>query len=244
MSSAIEARHINPWALPSVTLDRRQMLPRSPGVYFALARTEILYIGKSGKSIKNRWAAHHRLADLSCVREVRISWIEAWPTCDISKLERDLITLFSPVLNDGPVFNCPQNTESRPRVKGPRSWDTYTLETGVRVVFLTGMDISDLGVGWNWKHRNSIDGAWFPSDIVHLAIGPNLDMYDDECPRAMAKYKTEAEDQKTRFNEYINRAQSVSIVNNIALSEALNQMALTPTTQDEHREIVAGDVEP
>lgn len=44
------------WLLPSVSIRDRKQLPNKPGVYFAVSRGEILYIGMAGKQgLRSRW---------------------------------------------------------------------------------------------------------------------------------------------------------------------------------------------
>ena len=48
---------INPFNLPSVTLNSIRDLPTETGVYFAISQDAILYIGKS-ENLRDRWSDH------------------------------------------------------------------------------------------------------------------------------------------------------------------------------------------
>jgi hypothetical protein len=63
-----------------------------------------MYIGIA-ENIRQRWRAHHREADLSCCAGIEVAWLLAGRDLELSRVERDLIDIFRPVLNDRPVFD-------------------------------------------------------------------------------------------------------------------------------------------
>jgi len=73
------------------------MLPRIPGIYFAVKRRRILYIGQS-KNIRARWQSHHRYSELKLYGDVDIYWTPAFGQ-PLNKLEKEWIKAINPPLN-------------------------------------------------------------------------------------------------------------------------------------------------
>ncbi len=89
---------IAPAALPSLPLDERAALPDTPAIYFVLAGDTVLYIGQS-VNVRQRWVAHHRLAQLNEHGGCRIAWMTVDAAGLLGELERACIAHFEPVLN-------------------------------------------------------------------------------------------------------------------------------------------------
>jgi len=89
---------------PNLKLLDRQRLPECCGVYFAIARDQVLYIGLA-INLRNRWQNHHRFPQLQAVNkrnEVRLFWL----TCNenqLRDLESQYIEYYCPVLNQTKV---------------------------------------------------------------------------------------------------------------------------------------------
>jgi hypothetical protein len=90
---------INPFTLPSVTLNDRHKLPDAPGVYFAIGkRRAVLYIGKAG-SLRKRWTRNHdRLPLLEYIGGVRLAYLIA-DVGVLTVLEPDFIKRYRPRFN-------------------------------------------------------------------------------------------------------------------------------------------------
>lgn len=88
--------------LPSTELPRRLILPKGPGVYFAIGpEHQVLYIGKA-ISLVGRWrGVHHRRAQLDRLGPVMLAWLAVDPSHveRLSEMERALIQRFDPPLN-------------------------------------------------------------------------------------------------------------------------------------------------
>jgi hypothetical protein len=96
--SPMTAATINPWALPRVPLGSQ--LPDAPGIYFAMFKDQILYIGMTSTSFAKRWARHHRLQELSSIRGVEIACCVIHASkADLESIESSLIATLCPVLN-------------------------------------------------------------------------------------------------------------------------------------------------
>ena len=88
---------INPFSLPSVLLQNKDLLPARGAVYFVIDANEILYIGQT-KNLYNRWRSHHKQPEISDSNQILIAWLE----CDEPQrtpLELELIKLHKPRLN-------------------------------------------------------------------------------------------------------------------------------------------------
>jgi hypothetical protein len=85
-------------SLPSVPLADRKALPASAAIYFVLSGDTVLYIGQTW-SLRQRWAAHHRLDQINEYGACRIAWIQVDDIVLLDDIERACIEHFSPVLN-------------------------------------------------------------------------------------------------------------------------------------------------
>jgi len=102
---------INPTALPSLPLDERRELPDTAAIYFVLAGDTVLYIGQS-VNVRQRWLAHHRLAQLNEHGGCRIAWMTVDGVSLLNELEQACIAHFQPALNGtnmpgwSPLMGC------------------------------------------------------------------------------------------------------------------------------------------
>jgi hypothetical protein len=72
---SINIDQIDPFSLPSVSLEGRLTLQNVCAIYFAITGTdEILYIGQA-LCLQERWKKHHRLTQLESFGKVRIAWL-------------------------------------------------------------------------------------------------------------------------------------------------------------------------
>ncbi len=94
----MNATHVVLPALPSLPLDERGDLPDTAAIYFVLAGDAVLYIGQS-VSLRQRWLAHHRLAQLNEYGGCRIAWMTVDDAGLLDALEQACIAHFEPVLN-------------------------------------------------------------------------------------------------------------------------------------------------
>ncbi len=85
--------------LPSLPLSERSALPDTAAIYFVLAGHTVLYIGQS-VSLRQRWVAHHRLAQLNEHGGCRIAWMQVDDVSLLDGIEQACIAHFSPLLND------------------------------------------------------------------------------------------------------------------------------------------------
>jgi hypothetical protein len=85
--------------LPSLPLEERRDLPDTAAIYFVLAADTVLYIGQS-VNVRQRWLAHHRLAQLNEYGGCRIAWMTVDDASLLDDLERACIAHFNPLLND------------------------------------------------------------------------------------------------------------------------------------------------
>jgi len=90
-------------SLPSVPLEEKRMLPKSPGIYLAVAENKtVLYIGQS-INVCIRWQQHHRFHELSKFGNVRIAWVNVSDPSLLLGIEKALIRHFKPPLNGIPI---------------------------------------------------------------------------------------------------------------------------------------------
>lgn len=88
----------DPMNLPSVPFTERHHLPAKPGIYFALSKDKVVYIGQT-VSFFARLKTHHRRPQFADIADLRIAW---WMVDDVSQLrstETALIEHFAPLLN-------------------------------------------------------------------------------------------------------------------------------------------------
>lgn len=90
-----------------VTLGNRNLLPRSPGIYFVLDKTKqvIYYIGKA-KNLQERWAGkgHHRYKQFARkgLDKIYLCYLKT-PESELDTLEKDYINQFKPLQNNTKV---------------------------------------------------------------------------------------------------------------------------------------------
>jgi len=88
--------------LDSLLLTKKVNLPSCPAVYFVLSQQkEILYIGRAD-NLRNRWQNHHRFAQVNR-SGTQIVWMEVADKSELPEIERNLISVFKPLLNGTPV---------------------------------------------------------------------------------------------------------------------------------------------
>ncbi len=84
--------------LPSVALEERLQLPKTPCIYFAIdSQGVVQYIGRSNNP-RNRWQSHHKGIELALIGGIRIAYLES-EVALLSEIERALIAYFCPPLN-------------------------------------------------------------------------------------------------------------------------------------------------
>src|SRR5215831_9532432 len=84
--------------LPTLPLAERGDLPDTPAIYFVLTGDTVLYVGKAG-CLRQRWVAHHRLAQLGEYGACRMAWMQVDDAGLLDELEQACIDHFQPVLN-------------------------------------------------------------------------------------------------------------------------------------------------
>jgi hypothetical protein len=91
--------------LPSVPfVDRTKRLPEQPGLYFAISDdSEVLYIGMSRKSIRQRWKTWHtavnHVVKTGIEDRVRIAFVLYGDTDRLKEDEKTALREFRPLLN-------------------------------------------------------------------------------------------------------------------------------------------------
>lgn len=98
----IDADKVSLLNLPSLPLSCRKQFPSCPAIYFVLAAEKVLYVGRT-INLVNRWAGHHRLAELENIEEVKIAWMEVNDFTLLPSVEKVLIQYLKPTLNNQPV---------------------------------------------------------------------------------------------------------------------------------------------
>lgn len=86
--------------LPNLKLSERQQLPECPAIYFAVSRTQVLYVGLA-TNLKRRWQGHHRLQQLEAINnraEVTLFWLSC-PPHQLQALEQQYIEHYCPTFN-------------------------------------------------------------------------------------------------------------------------------------------------
>lgn len=95
------AKEIDPFSLPCVGIRSKGMLPKESGIYFAIAGTDILYIGMA-TNLQQRWrAGHHRYQQLESYDDVVIAWLVITNPMhrELEIAEETYISRFNPTLN-------------------------------------------------------------------------------------------------------------------------------------------------
>lgn len=94
----MKIEEINIQLLPSVSLENRNDLPQTFGVYFVVSNAEILYVGASA-NVRSRWVGHNKIKELAEFTNVKIAWVELTNSTDVIELERRAIEFYSPRMN-------------------------------------------------------------------------------------------------------------------------------------------------
>jgi hypothetical protein len=92
-------------SLPCVDIDYLCDLPDERGIYFVFGLERIIYIGQA-EDFRDRWyrRKHHRLDQIRRLGTgTRIYWLATAGNVDLSAVEREMIGLFNPLLNDSMV---------------------------------------------------------------------------------------------------------------------------------------------
>jgi hypothetical protein len=91
--------------LPFLKLSQRHQLPECSGIYFAIARDQVFYIGQA-VNLRSRWQNnHHRLPQLEAINqrcEVKLFWLGCSQS-ELNDLERQYIDHYCPTLNQTKV---------------------------------------------------------------------------------------------------------------------------------------------
>ena len=85
---------------PNLKLTDRKQLPDCSAIYFATARSQVLYVGLA-TNLRQRWQNHHRYKQLEAINkkaDVTLFWL-ACPPHQLQMLERQYIDHYGPVLN-------------------------------------------------------------------------------------------------------------------------------------------------
>lgn len=98
---AIEVEAIDPFSLPYVSLSEKHLLPKAGGIYFVISGSLILYIGKAGNSLRERWVKHHRYQEFLAVSTTSEVVIAYWTTAPfpLVETEKALVEKLKPSLN-------------------------------------------------------------------------------------------------------------------------------------------------
>lgn len=91
---------VDPVKLPSVAVADRSRLPMIGGVYFAMVRDQVGYIGQTGNLVR-RWAHHPVLPRLIAQTAGRIAWLTIRDQRLRRDFEREAIRFFTPKWNRG-----------------------------------------------------------------------------------------------------------------------------------------------
>jgi hypothetical protein len=132
-------KQIDPFTLPSVSLEQRDKLPKIAAVYFAISDAkEILYIGRA-VCLNSRWISHHRMRNIALFNGARIAWHSpgvVHSAQELAILEKACIKHFKPKLNHTVI---PEEVSGTPgvRIQIPAGIQRHLLDISVK----TGMDI-------------------------------------------------------------------------------------------------------
>jgi hypothetical protein len=131
----INPSDLNIQALPSVSLEDRDRLPRCPGIYFAIdSLGQVQYIGRS-VNLNQRWKYHHRQSDLDACQGVQIHHLEISSPELLPEVEAALIEWFEPRLN-GQTSHVPRalNRNGGRKCKRPTDRVNYKLDSDLREI--------------------------------------------------------------------------------------------------------------
>ena len=102
----IDLSSIEVSSLPSVALEDRAALPTFSAIYFALAESRVVYVGRAS-NLRRRWRNHHHVRDLEVMNLVRIAYIECDKE-DLGQIEQMAIKFFAPRLNTAGLNKTPK----------------------------------------------------------------------------------------------------------------------------------------
>ena len=95
----INPESLNVPSLPSVSLEDKKMLPKIPGIYFAIdSQGTVQYIGRS-TNIRNRWKHHEKYSRLKRLNLIKLAWLEIDNVLLLNEIEQALIDWFEPPFN-------------------------------------------------------------------------------------------------------------------------------------------------
>lgn len=98
--------------LNKVRYQDKHLLPQAACIYFVVAQTSILYIGKA-ENLNKRWIAHHKHLAISVISDVCIYYLQVAPS-NLSDYEGQLIRKFKPLLNEK-IPQDPQKKSDPPK---------------------------------------------------------------------------------------------------------------------------------
>lgn len=171
----IDVELIDPFSLPLVTLEEREKLPKVCGIYFAISKAEILYIGKS-VDLRYRWRNHHRTYQLQTYGNVIIAWLDLSDLegQGLEHLEGECILRFKPLLN-GRMLDKDSNTSAISTLFGK------TLKNFREQQEMTQQETADIvGVKADRTIRRWENGTRFPSieNLKELARAFGVEVKD------------------------------------------------------------------
>jgi len=91
---------IDPFELPAVPLERRDKLPNKSGIYFAVKRGSVLYVGKAS-NLRKRWQRNHdRFHLLDYIGGVRLAYLTVDDdVASLAEMAANFIKCFRPKFN-------------------------------------------------------------------------------------------------------------------------------------------------
>lgn len=90
--------------LPVATLAERRELPECPAIYFVLEKDQVVYIGQT-VNLRQRINGHHRLPEWKVRDDIHIRWLPCSNAATLPQLEKHLIEMVQPEMNNSPVRN-------------------------------------------------------------------------------------------------------------------------------------------
>lgn len=94
----IAINNLNPFHFKSVKMKDKDDLPEEAGIYFAIDKSNIYYIGMS-TNIQKRWYSHHKQVELDSLADIEIAYLDCLPKHYLKNIESTLINHFKPSLN-------------------------------------------------------------------------------------------------------------------------------------------------
>lgn len=91
-------------SLPMATLGDRRELPECPAIYFVLEKDTVVYIGQT-VNLRQRISSHHRLPEWKVRDDIQIRWLPCSNAATLPQLEKHLIDMVQPEMNNSPVRN-------------------------------------------------------------------------------------------------------------------------------------------